>query len=103
MKLEAFLGPCESPKGGVQSSIKTSVWGRLGGSVKPPTSAGSRCHGRFMSLSPTSGSLLSAQSLLWILCLSLSLSLSLCPSLTHALSKINKHFLKILLHMLIPL
>ena len=41
---------------------------------------------RFMSLSPALGSLLSAQSLLQILCLPLFLSL--------CLSKINKHFFK---------
>ena len=67
---------------------------------------------RFMSVSPTSGYLLSAQSPLWILCLpvslpfpylhahmlalslSLSLSLSLFLSLSFSLSKINKHYKK---------
>ena len=48
----------------------------------------------FMSLSPALGSLLSAQSLLWISC-----PLSLCPSTAHALffSLKNKQTLKIIM------
>ena len=68
--------------------------GRLGGwSVKRPTSAQVMIS-RSVSLSPTSGSVLTAQSL-EPASDSVSHSLSLCPSLTHALSlylsKINKH------------
>ena len=50
---------------------------------------------RFMSLSPASGSVLTAHSLEPVLD---SVSLSLCPFPAHALSlsKINKYFLKIL-------
>ena len=62
-------------------------------SVKHPTSAQVMIS-RFMGLSPTSGSLLSWRSPLWLLCPCLS-SLSAPPLLTHSLSKINKYILKI--------
>ena len=65
-------------------------WGRLGGSVKHPTSA-QVMSSQFVSSSPTWGSVLTAWSLLQILCLLLTLTLPTCAlSLFLSLSLKNK-------------
>ena len=63
--------------------LKIQLWGAwVAQSVKHPTSA-QVLISRFMSSSPTSGSVLTTWSLLRILCL----PLSLCPSPAYALSQ----------------
>ena len=65
---------------------RDKIWGAwVAQAVKHPTSAQVMVSW-FMSSSPASGSMLTAWSLLWILCL-----LSLCPSPIHTLSLKNKH------------
>ena len=70
--------------------------GHLGGSVKCPTLAQVMISW-FVSLSPASGSVLTVQSLLWILC-----THPLCPSPAHALtlslSQMSKHLKNELIH-----
>ena len=64
--------------------------------VKRPTLGFCSGHDlKLVGLSPTSGSMPTAPSLLGILSPSLPLSLSLCPSPTHTLSQIINNFLKI--------
>ena len=81
--------------GGRAAAVKIQSLGRLGGSVGGRLTSAQVMISRFVGSSPASGSELTVQRLLRILCLflSLSLSLSLCssPACTLSLSEINKH------------
>ena len=79
--------------GGRAAAVKIQSLGRLGGSVGGRLTSAQVMISRFVGSSPASGSVLTVQRLLRILCLFLSLSLSLCssPACTLSLSEINKH------------